>query len=129
MKTQADCWRALLNGKTLEDEDFNMVRLENGCQVDESGKVYNTAGFRFCYPAEWKIQREHFDIKKAVELLKSKGGSVTREAWDNALLKLECNFALWVKVTHDNESSSMNALRYEDILADDYYIMEENEDD
>jgi hypothetical protein len=124
MKTQADCWKALLDGKTLEGEGFNIVRLENGCQVDENDNVYNTDGFRFCHPDKWKIQREHFDIKKAVELMKEK--RIARERWLPGYYLTRNEFGLG---PHSANKTITEYLEADDILADDYYIIEEGDND
>ena len=61
MKTQTECWQALLDGKTLVRSTGWQVKLVDGGQVDETGKYQN---YSFgCYK-EWSIKPETKTITK-----------------------------------------------------------------
>lgn len=63
MKTQAECWKALLDGKTLTHKGYL-----RDCKLDSIGNLVNDRGnkiaFSFDAPENWSIKPETKTITK-----------------------------------------------------------------
>ena len=72
MKTQADCWQATLEGKTLIKRNAdNEVTLRNGFAIDQFGDEWN-----FSSPEVWEIKeksKNNPQIQRAMELTNQTG--------------------------------------------------------
>ena len=61
MKTQADCWKALLDGKVLVHIDPQVADaclIEKELSVRISGEWRKAENTRFSHPNNWSIQKE-----------------------------------------------------------------------
>ena len=127
MKTQLECIETLLTGVKMhyDDSDSDYMRPGGEYIYFKGHGVFNafdnpTGVPSFLEPEKWSIYREHFDIKKAVELFK--GNIIKSEHWhkDDSLGKSSGMF-----FRYNPNRDHTYAFTEEDILVEDYYIVEE----
>ncbi len=81
MKTQAECWQAVLDGKTLASERWADVHLKDGLLVNNAGK---NIGYTFLDPEEWSIKPETKTVteEQLKEAMTTYSGAYASQIWD-----------------------------------------------
>ncbi len=119
MKSQADCWRALLNGVKLAFDDlagFVMLNKE-GNIIDESGQ---TVEVNFIIYYKWHLYIENYDLKTAFQMAKG----------PKDLIRKRSNDCYYYKTTSDHVHKAITKydtpvdFNARDFLHNDFYFEE-----
>jgi hypothetical protein len=128
MKTTKIILQALIDGKKIhfiphfDDEHYLMLN-KDGNIINRDG---NASDYGFGNPEDWEIYHEHFDLKKAVEILKTGDPTIRRKDWK--VKRLNSNPHGGIEV-YNHYSLGYDPLTIDDILAEDYYIEEPEQND